>query len=58
MLAVARALAGNLELLMLDEPSQGLAPRLVHEVQSVMLRLRDEGIALLLESRMREWRWW
>jgi branched-chain amino acid transport system ATP-binding protein len=33
---------------MLDEPSQGLAPRLVREVESIMVRLRDEGVTILL----------
>jgi branched-chain amino acid transport system ATP-binding protein len=48
MLAIARALAGNPELLMLDEPSQGLAPRLVRELGSILVRLRDEGVTILL----------
>jgi branched-chain amino acid transport system ATP-binding protein len=48
MLAIARALAGNPELLMLDEPSQGLAPRLVRELESLMLRLKDGGVTILL----------
>jgi branched-chain amino acid transport system ATP-binding protein len=48
MLAIARALAGNPELLMLDEPSQGLAPILVRELASLMVRLKAEGVTLLL----------
>ena len=48
MLAIARALAGNPELLMLDEPSQGLAPRLVRELETILRRLRDEGVTILL----------
>ena len=48
MLAIARALAGNPELLMLDEPSQGLAPQLVRELTSILLRLKDEGVTILL----------
>ncbi len=48
MLAIARALAGNPELLMLDEPSQGLAPRLVRELEAIMVRLKEEGVTVLL----------
>jgi branched-chain amino acid transport system ATP-binding protein len=48
MLAIARALAGNPELLMLDEPSQGLAPRLVRELTTILVRLKDEGVTILL----------
>jgi branched-chain amino acid transport system ATP-binding protein len=48
MLAIARALAGHPHLLMLDEPSQGLAPRLVRELESLLLRLKDEGVTILL----------
>jgi branched-chain amino acid transport system ATP-binding protein len=48
MLAIARALVGNPRLLMLDEPSQGLAPRLVQELQSTMLNLKSEGVTVLL----------
>ncbi|HYR39306.1 MAG TPA: ABC transporter ATP-binding protein, partial [Methylomirabilota bacterium] len=46
MLAIARALAGNPELLMLDEPSQGLAPRLVRELESLMIRLKAGGVTI------------
>ena len=47
MLAIARALAGNPAFVMLDEPSQGLAPLLVRELGSLMLRLKREGGQLL-----------
>jgi ABC-type Mn2+/Zn2+ transport system ATPase subunit len=47
MLAIARALAGNPELLMLDEPSQGLAPRLVRDLETLMVRLKREGVTIL-----------
>ena len=48
MLAIARALAGNPDLLMLDEPSQGLAPLLVRELEGILVRLRGEGVTILL----------
>jgi branched-chain amino acid transport system ATP-binding protein len=48
MLAIARALAGNPDLLMLDEPSQGLAPLLVQELGNILLRLKGEGVTILL----------
>src|SRR5205823_3622679 len=48
MLAIARALAGNPDLVMLDEPSQGLAPRLVRDLEALLVRLKGEGVTILL----------
>ena len=48
MLAIARALAGQPEFLMLDEPSQGLAPLLVRELGRLIERLKGEGLTILL----------
>jgi len=48
MLAIARALMANPELILMDEPSEGLAPRLVLQVQEIMRRLREFGHAILL----------
>ncbi len=48
MVAIARALLRDPALLVLDEPSEGLAPRLVEEVGRVLLELRREGLAILL----------
>jgi branched-chain amino acid transport system ATP-binding protein len=48
MLAIARALLLNPKLLILDEPSQGLAPLVVHEVFRIIAQMRREGIAVLL----------
>jgi branched-chain amino acid transport system ATP-binding protein len=48
MLSIARALLLNPRLLILDEPSQGLAPLIVQEVFRVVTRARAEGISVLL----------
>ncbi|HLN08733.1 MAG TPA: ABC transporter ATP-binding protein [Xanthobacteraceae bacterium] len=48
MLSIARALLLNPRLLILDEPSQGLAPLVVREVFRIVTRMRDEGISVLL----------
>ena len=48
MLAVGRALMSKPRLLMLDEPSLGLAPRIVREIFEVIGRLRDSGVSILL----------
>jgi branched-chain amino acid transport system ATP-binding protein len=48
MLAIGRALMANPELILMDEPSEGLSPRLVLQVQEIMKRLRARGHAILL----------
>src|SRR5271156_1617033 len=48
MLSISRALLLNPKLLLLDEPSQGLAPLLVKEVFQIIQNMRKEGIAVLL----------
>jgi branched-chain amino acid transport system ATP-binding protein len=48
MLSIGRALLLNPRLLMLDEPSQGLAPLIVREVFRIVAQMRDEGISVLL----------
>jgi branched-chain amino acid transport system ATP-binding protein len=48
MLAIGRALIGAPKLLLVDEPSEGLAPMIVNEIFAALARMRDEGIALLL----------
>jgi ABC-type branched-chain amino acid transport systems, ATPase component len=48
MLAIGRALMAKPRLLLLDEPSMGLAPNLVDQVIAVIRSLRDEGLTILL----------
>jgi branched-chain amino acid transport system ATP-binding protein len=48
MLSIGRALLVNPKLLMLDEPSQGLAPLIVREVFRIIAQMRTEGISVLL----------
>ncbi|ARP82782.1 ABC transporter ATP-binding protein [Bordetella genomosp. 8] len=48
MLAVGRALMAKPRLLMLDEPSLGLAPRIVREIFHIIARLREGGVSILL----------
>src|SRR6202050_3146887 len=48
MLSIARALLLNPKLLILDEPSQGLAPLIVREVFRIVSKMREEGISVLL----------
>lgn len=48
MIACGRALVCNPELLLLDEPSEGLAPVLIREVTKVLIQLKASGLAILL----------
>jgi branched-chain amino acid transport system ATP-binding protein len=48
MLAIGRALMSRPRMLMLDEPSLGLAPRLVDTLLAIIRRLRDDGVTVLL----------
>jgi branched-chain amino acid transport system ATP-binding protein len=52
MLAIARALMSRPKLLLLDEPSLGLAPLIVKEIFAVIKRVRDSGVTILLVEQM------
>jgi len=55
MLAIGRALMTRPQLLMLDEPSQGIMPKLVDEIFQAVKRIRDAGMTVLIvEQRMAE----
>jgi branched-chain amino acid transport system ATP-binding protein len=55
MLAIGRALMTQPRLLMLDEPSQGIMPRLVDDILAAISRIRDLGVTILLvEQRLAE----
>ena len=48
MLAIGRALVSNPQVLLMDEPSEGLAPQLVGEVMETVRRLKQEGLSIIL----------
>ncbi len=51
MLTIARTLMGNPEAVLLDEPSEGLAPVIVEQMVAAVLRMKAEGIAVLLSEQ-------
>ncbi|HEX6956390.1 MAG TPA: ABC transporter ATP-binding protein [Ferrovibrio sp.] len=51
MLAIARALVGNPDLVLLDEPSEGLAPIIVDELIKLVLALKQSGIAIIVSEQ-------
>jgi branched-chain amino acid transport system ATP-binding protein len=50
MLAIARALIGPTELLMLDEPFEGLAPKIIETIQNTIMELKQDNTLLLVEQ--------
>lgn len=48
MLAIARALARDLSLLLLDEPYEGIAPKIVAEIAQVLVTLKEQGLTIIL----------
>jgi branched-chain amino acid transport system ATP-binding protein len=51
MLAIARALVSNPDLVLMDEPSEGLSPMMIQEVANIIHQLRQEGVSLLLAEQ-------
>jgi len=51
MLTVARTLMGNPYLVMLDEPSEGIAPKIVEDMANMILELKREGLSVLLSEQ-------
>ena len=51
MLTIARSLMGNPRLLLLDEPSEGLAPRVVESLRDQVQRLKDAGLSIVLAEQ-------
>jgi len=52
MLAIARGLMAKPRILLLDEPSLGLAPAMINELFDILARLRDDGVTILLVDQM------
>jgi branched-chain amino acid transport system ATP-binding protein len=48
MLAIARAMMLEPRIILLDEPTEGLMPRMVSQIQQIIEALHDEGVAILL----------
>jgi branched-chain amino acid transport system ATP-binding protein len=51
MLAIARALVSNPDLMLMDEPSEGLSPIVIQEVAGIIGQLKEEGVSLLLAEQ-------
>ena len=52
MLAMARVLVGEPNLLLVDEPSEGLAPMIVSEIYAILSELKQAGRAILVEQNV------
>ena len=55
MLAIGRALMSNPKCLLLDEPSLGLAPKLVDQIKEFIVEINQQGVSVLLVDKMPIW---
>ena len=51
MLAIARALIGPTRIILMDEPTEGLAPIVIQQIQEVILSIREQGTTVLLAEQ-------
>ncbi len=51
MLTIARTLMGNPEMIILDEPSEGLAPVIIQQLVRTIRKLKNEGVSILLAEQ-------
>jgi branched-chain amino acid transport system ATP-binding protein len=51
MLAIARALLGRTQLILMDEPTEGLAPLVVQAIQDALIRIKREGVTVVLAEQ-------
>ena len=51
MLAIARVLLGTTKLILLDEPTEGLAPLIVREIRDIILDVKQEGVAIFIAEQ-------
>jgi branched-chain amino acid transport system ATP-binding protein len=54
MLTIARGLMANPKLMLIDEPSEGLAPKIVHEIMEIIRKLQEDGVTILLVEQHAE----
>ncbi len=54
MLTIARGLMAKPKLMLIDEPSEGLAPKIVHEIMEIIKRLQQDGVTILLVEQHAE----